>query len=45
MNQEWTDATDILNFNNLVISAKGASNPIVKKLVMLNYINAFTFLI
>jgi hypothetical protein len=29
------DGTDALNFNNLVISAEGAINPIVKKLPML----------
>jgi hypothetical protein len=29
---------DALNFNNLVIRAKGATSPIVKKLLMSNYL-------
>jgi hypothetical protein len=32
------DATDALHFNNLVISAQGATNPKVKKLPVLNYL-------
>jgi hypothetical protein len=32
------DATDALNFNNLVISAEGVINPTIKKLPMLNYL-------
>jgi hypothetical protein len=36
------DASDPLNFNNLVISAKGATNPIVKKDTN---VKLFTFLI
>jgi hypothetical protein len=37
MDQERTDATDALNFNNLVMGTESATNPIVKKLLMLNY--------
>jgi hypothetical protein len=37
MDQECIDNTDALNFNNLAISAESATNPIVKKLLMLNY--------
>jgi hypothetical protein len=36
-----TDTTDALHFNNLVIGAESATNPIVKKLLMLNYIIYF----
>jgi hypothetical protein len=36
------DASDALNFNNLIISAKGATNPIVKKDTNVKF---FTFLI
>jgi hypothetical protein len=37
MDQECIDTTDALNFNNLAIGAESATNPIVKKLLMLNY--------
>jgi hypothetical protein len=41
MDQEQTDATDALNFNNLVIGTKSATNPIVKKVanVELYFVN------
>jgi hypothetical protein len=38
MDQECIDTTDALNFNNLAIGAENATNPIVKKLLMLNYL-------
>jgi hypothetical protein len=38
MDQECIDTTDALNFNNLAIGAESATNPIVKKLLMLNYL-------
>jgi hypothetical protein len=38
------DATDALHFNNLVISAQGATNPKVKKLPVLNYLYVLNFI-
>jgi hypothetical protein len=42
MYQEWTDTTDALNFNNLVIGAESATKPIEKKVTN---VKLFTFFI
>jgi hypothetical protein len=34
MDQESTDTTEALNFDNLAIGAESATNPIVKKLLI-----------
>jgi hypothetical protein len=37
------DATDALNFNNLVISAEGATNPIAMNDLHLNFFFNYSF--